>query len=139
MNKNTNAGFSLVELLLVVVIIGIIAALAVPSLMRAAEAAENGSTFSTMRTIASTQVSFYSQNSRFGRLAELNPLVGNSLGTVTGDRLVRGAYTFEMNPVTPIDDDLKSEYVVTATKTVGGTEIYKYELTESGVIEQVLP
>src|SRR5688572_19924742 len=60
-NRNEN-GFSLVELLLVVVIIGIIAAIGIPALQKGVKAAENGSTFGVMRTIASTQLNFYSSN-----------------------------------------------------------------------------
>src|SRR4051812_35912624 len=87
MHRSGQSGFSLVELLLVVVVIGVIAALAVPAYQKGIWAAENGSTFGTMRTIASTQASFFTQHNRFGRLSEINTLLGNSVGTVVGDRL----------------------------------------------------
>lgn len=142
--KVNEKGFSLVELLLVVVIIGIIAAVAVPNLQRATRAAENGTTFSTMRTVASSQVGFYSQNGRFGRIGELNNLLGNGLGTDVPPRLVRGKFTFEMAGLggpTPTDADLRNEYTITATRTVlnPGDVVYKYELTQTGEIRQILP
>src|SRR5512139_1879590 len=103
MNKNRQTGFSLIELLLVVVIIGLVAAMAVPAYQKGMWAAENGSAFGSLRTIASTQVSFYTQNNRFGRLDEINAVLGNGVGTVVGDKLIRGKYVFEMTPGRPTD------------------------------------
>lgn len=137
---NEEQGFSLIELLLVVVIIGIIAALAVPAYQKATRAAENSTTFATMRTMAQTQVGFFSQNSRFGRLAEINALVGHGLGTQVGDKIVRNKFTFEMNPIAPTDAQLKEQYFISATRSVTGDDIvYRYELTQTGEIKQVLP
>lgn len=139
MLKDREKGFSLIELLLVVVVIGVVAALAVPAFQRATRAAENGAVFSTLRVIASTQVAFFTQNSRFGRLAEINQVVGNSLGTNTSDRLVRGTFVFEMTPVVPTDAELRTEYLITATLNIPGETIYQYELNQSGEIEQIRP
>ncbi len=139
LNKNNEKGFSLIELLLVVVIIGIIAALAVPALQRALSAAERGTTFATMRTISSTQVGFFSQNNRFGRLIELQTVLNNALGTTVVDSVVRGKYTFEMTPPTPTDAELSNQYVISATRALPGEPVYRFELTESGKILQVSP
>ncbi len=132
-------GFSLIELLLVVVIIGIVTALAIPALQKGIRSAENGTTFATMRTIASTQVSFFSQNNRFGRLPELQAMVGNGIGVTTGDRVVRGRYVFEMAPVTPTDAELANEYQISAVRSVSDDIVYRYELDQTGRITQVLP
>ena len=145
MIKSSNEkGFSLIELLLVVAIIGIIAAIAMPALQKGIQAAENSTIFATMRTISSSQVGFYSQNNRFGRLDELNQILGNGLGTEISPRIVRRKFTFEMaglGGLTPTDDDLRIEYTVTATRTVLmlGDVVYKYELTQTGEIVQILP
>ncbi len=139
MRKEKERGFSLIELLLVVVIIGVVAALAVPAYQRATKAAENGAVFSTLRVIASTQVTFFSQNSRFGRLAEINQVVGNGLGVNTPDRMIRGTFLFEMTPVVPTDAELKSEYVITATRNIPGEPMIQYELTQTGEIKQIRP
>jgi prepilin-type N-terminal cleavage/methylation domain-containing protein len=140
MNKLSNEkGFSLIELLLVVVIIGIVAALAVPALQKGIRSAENGTTFATMRTISSTQVAFFSQNNRFGRLPEIQEQMNNGMGTTLPDSVVRGRYVFQMTPVAPTDAELKEGYIITATRSVSDDVVYKYELTQSGKITQILP
>ena len=139
MEKNGQKGFSLIEVLLVVVIVGVIAAMAVPAYQKGMWAAEDGSARGTMRSIASTQISFYSQNNRFGRLAEINTALGNGIGTVVGDRLVRGKYVFEMSPIAPTDAELATEYMISATRDVQGDVVYRYELTQTGRIRQIYP
>ena len=139
MSNKREQGFSIIEMLLVVVIVGIIAAMAVPAYQKGMWAAENGSAFGTMRTIASTQMTFYSQNRRFGRLDEINTALANGAGTIVGDKLVRGKYVFEMTPPHPDDQELKTEFLITATRDVPGDAMYQYELDQTGRIVQVYP
>lgn len=139
MRNEKELGFSLIELLLVVVIIGVIASMAIPAYQKGMWAAENGSAFSTLRTMSSTQVSFYTQNNRFARLDEVNRQLNNSIGTAVGDKLVKGKYVFEMTPPVPNDGELATEYLITATRDVSGDEMYQFELNQSGRIRQVYP
>ncbi len=53
-------GFSLIELLIVVVIIGIIAAIAIPNLLAARRSANEGSAVSSLRTVHGAQMTYAS-------------------------------------------------------------------------------
>lgn len=140
MSRTRERGFSVVELLTVCAVIGIIAALAIPHLQKALRASENGNTFATMRTIASTQVNFFTQNSRFGRITEINNLLSSSIGTNSGNEVTRGKFVISMTPAAPTDAELRNGYTVTATRNVAGEGVtYVYQLTQTGEIRQILP
>lgn len=140
MKKNSQHGFSLVELLIVVVVIGIVAALAVPHLQKGIRAAENGNTFATMRTISSTQMNFFQTNGRFGRITEINNVMSNSIGTPIGNEVHRGKFVLANVPAAPTDAELGIGYTITATRDVAGEGVvYVYELTQAGEIRQILP
>lgn len=133
-------GFSIIELVLVCVVIAIIATIAIPYLQQAVRASETTNTYATMRTISSTQMSFFSQNSRFGRLVEINNLLSSGIGTQSGSEINRGKYVFAMTPPVPTDSELRESYTITATSDLGHDGvIYVYELTESGDIRRILP
>lgn len=140
MKKRNEQGFSLIEVLVVCVIIGIIAALAVPFLQKAIRATQNGSTFATMRSIASTEMSFYGQHNRWGRLIEINNIMSNGIGTPSGNEVIRGKFIFSMPDPNVTDAGLRDRYTINARRDVMGEDVvYVYALTETGQIQQILP
>ena len=73
--NNNEKGFSLVELLVVVIIIAIVAAIAIPNLLASRRAANEASAVSSLRTIHSAEVTYFSttgQNALYGSLTQLN-------------------------------------------------------------------
>jgi prepilin-type N-terminal cleavage/methylation domain-containing protein len=140
MTRKGEGGFSVVELLIVCAVVGIIAAIAVPHLQKALRATENGNTFATIRTVASTQVNFFSQNNRFGRITEINNLLASAIGTNSGNEVIRGKFVLAMTPAAPTDAELRNGYTLTATRNVAGEGVvYVYQVTQTGEIRQILP
>lgn len=140
MKDRKEQGFSLVELLIVVVVIGIVASVAVPHLQKALRAAEIGNSFATLRAISSTELSYFSSNGRFARITEVNNVMSGSIGTPSGNEVNRGKFVFSMSPAAPTDAELRTGYTINATRNVASEGvIYVYQLTQSGEIRQVLP
>jgi hypothetical protein len=96
--------------------------------------------YASLRTLSSAQVDFYQKNGRFGRLAEINNILSNSLGTSSPPDINHGKFVISMVPATPTDPELKIGYTITATRNIAGEGvIYQYELTQGGEIRQLLP
>ena len=92
-------GFSLIELLIVVVIIGIIAAIAVPNLLASRRAANEGSAISLMRTLHSANLAYQNGNGS-GKFASSLAVLGNlglvdsSVAAATSPGAARSGYYY---------------------------------------------
>ena len=82
MNKlvNNQHGFTLVELMIVIVIVGILAAVAIPIYqgnIRKAKMSECDAALGTVRTAMRV---FYTEHGRYPRVADETPVTGSALG-----------------------------------------------------------
>ena len=105
------AGFTLIELVLVVTLLGIIAAMAIPTLQNSRKYANEGSAIASLRMLNSAELCY---RTRFGTFATLADLVGRQLidenyadGQKSGFAFTSPAaptktnFTFSAQPTTP--------------------------------------
>lgn len=140
MNNHTQKGFSLIELLIVVVIIGIIASIGIPLFTKAKYSAENTSALQTTRLLSQAQISYFSQNSRYARLNELNSANADRFGVTVSETLRQGSFTFTMSPDYQTDNELKENYEFIVSRTTDAAQLpYVAKVTATGEIIQITP
>ena len=137
-------GFSLIELLIVVVIIGIIAAIAIPNLIAARRSANEGSAQSVSRTIHSAQVTYQSTTGG-GQFADGLPnLALAQLVDATVGAGAKSGYDFETQRELFVRGTTPASFAVTAnpsTPTSGVTQTgtRSFCVATDGVLNQYKP
>ena len=129
----SEAGFSLVEMLIVVAIIGIVTAIAVPNLKKTRQAANAASAIQSVRTLCSGEQFFLQKNKVYGSLSEL--YLNGNVDPVVGSGLKSG-YTLNIWVFTDPDPNLdKRRFTINADPVENDATYGHYFTNETLVIK----
>lgn len=144
--RKTEAGFSLIELLIVVAIILIIAAIAIPNYMRSKIVANEAATVQNIRNITTAEV-IYATTFNLGYSQKLLHLGGSGASTPTNavlidDILAQGTKSGFVVSYTPLNPDGSGKplgFTITADPVdVGHTGTRYFFTDQTGIIRQSL-
>jgi len=127
------AGFSLIELLIVVAIIGIIASIAIPNLLASRRAANEGSAQQSIRTISSCETA-YKFSYGNGSYADLPTLGAKVMTDSVLSSGTKSGYSFVATPVSAPSDQFWAYAFPVTTTGIGSTGSRRFAVTEDGVL-----
>lgn len=131
--KNASAGFSLIELIIVVTIIGIIAAIAIPNLLTVRRTAQEASGAAIVKSLIKAEGMYFSSYGNQSSYGTLNDLVTRNCMDTSLLTEARNYYTFQVNLTTPIT------YSINATPGAAlASQMRHFYGDETGVIRQAL-
>ena len=145
----SSAGFSLVEVLIVVTIIGILASIAVPQFLAARRLASERAVVATLKTMVAEQQLFFltpaplppsamgDTSRRYARLHELNGYTHQAFGATTSDLYVDAPRVrYSMVPLWPTTASLRGRFIIQASEQAQA-EGFIYEVDESGRVVKI--
>lgn len=121
--KPSNAGFSLVELTIVVIVLGLLALFAVPRYMKTVERAKASESFSYLAEISSAQARYNAQHGEFASV--LTDL----------DIILRPPNNFAVGSPTSSDFQVEWEVTLSRTGPASGYSPYTVVFDENGFDE----
>jgi|SRR5215467_5898682 len=128
--RRAQAGFSLIELLIVVAIIAILATVAVPRLLRSLATGRESAAIQTLRTVHNSQATFQATKQRFGTLKELNEAGHIDLNYANGTPVSGYIYTSAAEVT-------QDRYCVQATRQASSTASKDFNVIEDGTVRFV--
>ena len=132
--QRLQAGFSLIELLIVVAIIGIIASIAIVYIVQAKQAANSASAISSLRTIHQSESSYRASTGSYGNMTQL----GDS-GLINDPALrSAGQKSLYQFVVTPNAVDATQDYTATAAPMNLPAVNHYFFINATGVIRRNL-
>jgi prepilin-type N-terminal cleavage/methylation domain-containing protein len=125
-SSHLEAGFSLIELLIVVAIIGILAAIALPKLQANLKLGRETAAIKTLGTIHTNQAQYNAMKGKFATLKELNEAQLLDANYSSGNAV--SGYAYNSTEATP------DKYCVQATRQAESTASKDYNVIEDGTI-----
>ncbi|HYW72626.1 MAG TPA: type II secretion system protein [Pyrinomonadaceae bacterium] len=133
MQRQNQAGFSLIELLIVVTIIGIIASIAIPNLLASRRAANEGSAQQSVRTISSCETA-YKFSYGAGKYTDLPTLGAKVMTDSVLSSGQKSGYNFVATPVSGTTEEFFAYAFPMTTTGIGSTGSRRFAISEDGVM-----